>query len=68
MTNIFLCGAQEPESVLNPACFQIQILGESRGSVVEEWARAVCTEFVPTDPGVQLDVPGENGKLWAVQG
>lgn len=52
-----------------PACFQIQMSGEWRGSDVEEWARAVCTEFVPTKPGVELDVPGGNGKLClAVQG
>lgn len=52
-----------------PACFQTQMSGEWRGSDVEEWARAVCTEFVPTKPGVKLDVPGGNGKLClAVQG
>lgn len=47
-----------------PACFQIQMLGEWRGSVVEEWARAVCTELVPAKPGMELDVPGVIGKLW----
>lgn len=71
LTNVFLCGAQEPQSVLVLSCLlpntNIRGIKEVDG-VVEEGVRAMCTEFVPAEPGVQLDVPGENGKLWAAQG
>ena len=31
---------------------------ESRGSVAEDCVRAVCSVPIPTEPGVELDVPG----------
>lgn len=46
-----------------PAWFQIQILGDWRGRAVEEWAGVVCTESVPIELGVELDVPGRDGRL-----
>lgn len=51
-----------------PACFQIQMSGEWRGSDVGDWARAVCT-VCPNKTRSGIRCPGRNGKLClAVQG